>query len=170
MPVLIGMSGSIVGIVFDLSEDEVSIGRLEDNLIVLDDPSVSGNHALLSRQSNVWLLEDLKSTNGTRVNGQPIGETVLQERDEVQFGAIQLVYTETDPIRFDLNELTELDEPAHIAATAKPGQPPTILSNPSPFKAHKKQKGGLWNIILLLIAIVAMAGVGMLFYLLFVTR
>ena len=168
MPALIGTSGSFVGIVFDLAEDEISIGRLEDNLIVVDDASVSGNHAVLSRQSNGWLLEDLQSTNGTKVNGQPVGETLLQEQDEVQFGAIKLVYTETNPNRFDLNKFTEPDKPIP-SATAKPAHAPTVFSAQSPFQAPNNQKEGLWNTILLVIGIVAMVGVGILFYVLFVT-
>ena len=51
----------------------VSIGRLPDNNVVIDNPAVSGRHARVYREGNHYVLEDLKSTNGTFVNGQRPG-------------------------------------------------------------------------------------------------
>ena len=61
----------------------VSIGRLPDNNIVIDNPAVSGRHARVYREGNHYVLEDLKSTNGTFVNDKPIARHTLLEGDVV---------------------------------------------------------------------------------------
>ncbi|HZJ17269.1 MAG TPA: FHA domain-containing protein, partial [Chthoniobacteraceae bacterium] len=54
---------------FDLIEDTITVGRVEDNMIQIDDASVSSHHAELVRDGDDYLLRDLDSTNGTRLNG-----------------------------------------------------------------------------------------------------
>src|SRR4051794_35378281 len=53
----------------DLVEEIVTIGRAADNLIHIDDASVSGRHAELRQSGEDWHLRDVGSTNGTQVNG-----------------------------------------------------------------------------------------------------
>jgi hypothetical protein len=70
-----------------------SIGRDLDNEIVLADPTVSARHAVVSRRSGAWWLEDLASTNGTFVNGRQIApETpeLLRSGDVVQIGEVRM--------------------------------------------------------------------------------
>jgi hypothetical protein len=71
---------------------EIRVGRHPENLILLRDPKASRFHAIIYRRGSKLVLEDLKSTNGTRVNGElvlkkrtiipgdliKIGETVIQ--------------------------------------------------------------------------------------------
>ncbi len=71
----------------------VSIGRLPDNLIVIDNPAVSGRHARVYREGAHYVLEDLKSTNGTFVNDKPVARHTLIEGDTVQVGKHLLVFT-----------------------------------------------------------------------------
>lgn len=66
-------------------EEETTIGRWQDNDIVIDDRWVSRHHARVRRQGEQYLVEDLKSKNGTLVNGQRIaGPTSLADGDVVQ--------------------------------------------------------------------------------------
>lgn len=67
-----------------------SLGRDVNNSIVVDDPFVSSEHAVLTFRGRSWYLEDLGSTNGTFVNGVPV-ETVasLGFGDEVQLGEVR---------------------------------------------------------------------------------
>jgi hypothetical protein len=68
-----------------------TIGRDVNNGVVLDDPFVSGSHAVLSYRGRTWYVEDLGSTNGTYVNGLPIdGPTPVGVGDELQVGRIRL--------------------------------------------------------------------------------
>jgi len=72
----------------------VTIGRLPDNALVIDNPAVSGRHARVYREGNHYVLEDLKSTNGTFVNDKPIARHTLLEGDIVLVGKHTLVFTQ----------------------------------------------------------------------------
>jgi len=70
-----------------LDRDEITIGRREDNLVHLPDRNVSRRHARLVRRDGTLLLEDLRSANGTMVNGVRISEPVpLADGDLVRIG------------------------------------------------------------------------------------
>jgi pSer/pThr/pTyr-binding forkhead associated (FHA) protein len=73
----------------------VTIGRLPDNAVIIDNPAVSGHHARVYLEGHHVVLEDLRSTNGTFVNGRPITRQVLQHGDEVLVGKHQLVFDRT---------------------------------------------------------------------------
>lgn len=83
-------AGSIVlpsGDRFVLGESIVTIGRLPDSTITLEDPNVSRQHAEIRPSGTGFVLADLGSTNGTRVNGQRISERTLSDGDEMTFGS-----------------------------------------------------------------------------------
>jgi hypothetical protein len=73
----------------------VSIGRLPDNTIVIDNPAVSGRHARVYCEGDHYVVEDLKSTNGTFVNDKPIARHTLLEGDVVLLGKHSLLFTLT---------------------------------------------------------------------------
>jgi predicted component of type VI protein secretion system len=72
----------------------VSIGRLPDNMMVIDNPAVSGRHARVYKEGNHYVLEDLKSTNGTFVNDKPVARHTLLEGDVIGVGKHTLVFTQ----------------------------------------------------------------------------
>jgi hypothetical protein len=65
-----------------------SIGRSEENDIAIQDPNVSRRHARLLRLENGFIVEDLDSTNGTLLDGAPIGHERIENGDELTFGGI----------------------------------------------------------------------------------
>ena len=71
----------------------VSIGRLPDNMIVIDNPAVSGRHARVFKEGNHYVVEDLKSTNGTFVNEKPIARHTLLEGDILLVGKHSLLFS-----------------------------------------------------------------------------
>jgi pSer/pThr/pTyr-binding forkhead associated (FHA) protein len=77
---------------FPLTADIHHVGREEPADIQVSEPLVSRSHARLERRGEAWVLLDLGSTNFTRVNGNRIGEAVLQEGDEVRFGRARCVF------------------------------------------------------------------------------
>ena len=79
---------------FLLSGGDVSIGRSSENGIVLNDFSVSRRHALLSERGGVWTIEDLKSTNGVKVNGEFAPKSPLKADDVVSVGTFTLYVRE----------------------------------------------------------------------------
>lgn len=65
------------------------LGRAADNTIRVDDATVSAHHARIAYRSGQWILEDLGSRNGTRVNGIALeGPTVITYGDDLQFGEV----------------------------------------------------------------------------------
>lgn len=77
---------------FLLDKPQINIGRGEDNDIALDDPLVSSRHAVVTIMASAYTgatsitLQDLNSTNGTRVNGKTTHQTQLKQGDIVQIG------------------------------------------------------------------------------------
>jgi predicted component of type VI protein secretion system len=63
-----------------------TIGRSQENDIVVSDPNVSRRHARLSRADNGFVVEDLGSTNGTLLDGAPIDRERIESGDELTFG------------------------------------------------------------------------------------
>jgi pSer/pThr/pTyr-binding forkhead associated (FHA) protein len=78
----------------ELTLDTVTIGRKTDNVLVIEDPAVSGHHAQIVKIQAVFFLEDLKSTNGTALNGRPITRHQLRDADVITIGQHRLVFQE----------------------------------------------------------------------------
>jgi hypothetical protein len=77
---------------YALLKDEVSVGRGEDNDVVIPHASVSRAHARLMRRNGIYELMDLNSTNGSYVNEQPVhGSTVVASGSEVRLGDIKFI-------------------------------------------------------------------------------
>jgi len=76
-----------------LGSETLVIGRSADNAIVFDDPNVSRRHAEISATGGGWVVKDLGSTNGTKVNGTIItGERALRDGDIVSFASHSIRY------------------------------------------------------------------------------
>jgi pSer/pThr/pTyr-binding forkhead associated (FHA) protein len=70
-----------------------TIGRSRQCDIVLTDPNVSRRHAEIRPRGGSWVLTDLGSTNGSRVNGRAIEDTeVLKPGDEIELGSTVLEF------------------------------------------------------------------------------
>ena len=76
----------------ELPTGRVTVGRNDDNRIVIGDASISGHHALLEVLPDALFVTDLGSTNGTLLNGKKLLEgtpTPVSEGDQLTFGALQ---------------------------------------------------------------------------------
>ena len=71
---------------FDLAEPVTTIGRGEESDIRLTESLVSRNHARIERRDGVFYVQDIGSTNWTRVNDEVVSERALVDGDEVRFG------------------------------------------------------------------------------------
>src|SRR5260370_42699975 len=90
MPKLHILSGQLEGKVFDLLEERVTIGRGLDNLVRMEDGTMSHHHAMFLLEGDGYKIRDLNSTNGTRVNGMRITETKLHNGDPVRMGSVEM--------------------------------------------------------------------------------
>ena len=92
MPKLHIISPSSIATTFELKDKLITIGRNEDNAICIPDANVSSMHAMLVRDGDVYQLHDLKSTNGTYVDGQEIMAAKLKDGAKVRLGSVELRY------------------------------------------------------------------------------
>src|SRR6266568_130666 len=80
-----------------LSKERTTIGRKPHNDIQIDNLAVSGEHAVIVTILQDSFLEDLGSTNGTVVNGQPVKKHFLQNNDIIELGKYKLKYVNEAP-------------------------------------------------------------------------
>lgn len=80
-----------------LTKERTTIGRKPHNDIQIDNLAVSGEHAVIVTILQDSFLEDLGSTNGTVVNGQPIKKHFLQNNDIIELGKYKLKYINEAP-------------------------------------------------------------------------
>ena len=73
-----------------IGEDAVTLGRMPDCDIVLGDPNVSRRHAEVRRRGNDFIVIDLGSTNGTKVNGAGVRERRLNDGDQITLGGTHI--------------------------------------------------------------------------------
>ena len=75
-----------------LSKERTTIGRKAHNDIQIDNLAVSGEHAVIVTILNDSFMEDLGSTNGTLVNGNPVKKHFLQNNDVIELGKYKLKF------------------------------------------------------------------------------
>jgi predicted component of type VI protein secretion system len=85
-------AGELAGREFPVTKTLLSIGRGLDNDLVIDDPRVSRHHSQITFRHSHYLLRDLRSTNGTFVNGQPVEAVVLASGDIVSIGGFEMLF------------------------------------------------------------------------------
>ena len=106
-----------------LTKERTTIGRKASNDIQIDNLAVSGEHAVIVTIMNDSFLEDLGSTNGTIVNGNPVKKHFLQNNDVVELGKYKLKF---------------LAEPGAAPAAAADFEK-TMVLRPSAMKAAAEQ-------------------------------
>ena len=111
-----------------LAKERTTIGRKPHNDIQIDNLAVSGEHAVIVTILNDSFLEDLGSTNGTLVNGQPIKKHFLQPNDVIELGKYKLKY---------INEAPKAAAAADFEKTMvlRPGTMPKPAAAPAPVQA-----------------------------------
>jgi hypothetical protein len=70
----------------------IIIGRMPECAVALSDPNVSRRHAEVLRVNEAFMVRDLGSTNGTKVNGAPVREQYLQSGDNITVGSTTIVF------------------------------------------------------------------------------
>lgn len=94
---LVLMEGKKVKEEYQLDENELTIGRAEENKIILKNETVSRKHAIVKKENNQYKIADLGSSNGTFVNNKKIKEKVLSKGDEIKIGKFVLKFLAEGP-------------------------------------------------------------------------
>ncbi len=94
------------------------IGRNPGNQLQPDDPSVSGNHALIRVSPSAYLedttevsVEDLASTNGTRVNGKRVSRQLLKHGDMLSLGTLVLKFIDAQALGLEGTRILLQEDP-----------------------------------------------------------
>lgn len=95
-----------------LTKERLTIGRRATNDIQIDNLAISGQHAVVVTILNDSFLEDLNSTNGTQVNGQPVKKCFLKNGDDIELAKYKLKYV--------------IDPPSSVGETTDYGNTVTI--------------------------------------------
>jgi pSer/pThr/pTyr-binding forkhead associated (FHA) protein len=90
MAKLVILTQGLTGRAHELNVDRTTIGRVEDNLFQIAEPSVSSHHCEVHLRSDEVLIRDLNSTNGTFINGEKITESVLKPGQTLRLGNVEL--------------------------------------------------------------------------------
>jgi pSer/pThr/pTyr-binding forkhead associated (FHA) protein len=89
----------------------VTIGRLPDNTIAIDNSAVSSRHVRVAREGPQFVVEDLGSTNGTFVNGDKVTKRALRHGDTILVGKHKLFFDRMGDAEFDAPDLPPSDMP-----------------------------------------------------------
>lgn len=120
-----------------VAKDRTTIGRRSHNDLVIDNLAVSGEHAVMVRSGDDYFLEDLGSTNGTTVNGQPIKKHLLHSGDVIDIGKYRLRFlsdsseTSGSDVDFDTSQPLKREFYSPSPATI-PVRPPDTAPAPAP--------------------------------------
>ncbi len=92
---LLVQNGDFAGLRYPLSAEETLIGRNPTTDITLVDDGISREHSMIlfDEVDDSYTIEDLQSTNGTKVNGKRVRSAVLSDGDEVQIGHTRFLFS-----------------------------------------------------------------------------
>jgi Nif-specific regulatory protein len=113
-PQLIALAGPLRGVTCEFRAKEFYIGRDPQSQLCLDDRLVSRQHALIARKNDQFEISDLKSANGTMVNGVPVKQRRLAHCDQIAIGDSLLLFLldedeaalQAGPVRLDDGQTT----------------------------------------------------------------
>ena len=90
MAKLVILTHGMTGRTHELKVDKTTIGRVEDNVFQIAEPSVSSHHCEVWLRGNEVVIKDLNSTNGTFIDDEKISESVLKPGHTLRLGQIEL--------------------------------------------------------------------------------
>ncbi|MFC1461461.1 FHA domain-containing protein [Verrucomicrobiota bacterium] len=161
MAFLIGMTDSIKGEKFEIKRDRTTIGRNHNNNIVLNDGAISSQHCYISHRGGHYILHDLNSTNGTKVNSKLVTEAELAPKHVLQIGSLELMFdgdsTELPGVTTTANAKVVVDGTSTVST-------PESFSSVSPFGRRDEQEKASWLVVIVIAAVLALIGLVLFIY------
>jgi pSer/pThr/pTyr-binding forkhead associated (FHA) protein len=124
----------------ELTGETVTIGRAPDCVLQLDEVGISSHHAQISPAQDGYLLKDLQSTNGTKVNGQTLEaqtEYALKPGDRIIFGKLDAIF-DPEHAEAGAHKLPAGEE--RVLAAASQSIKPSNFMNASPFQKRAAKR------------------------------
>jgi hypothetical protein len=97
MAKLIAQSPELAGQVYELDSAVLTFGRAEDNVLCIPHGSVSSHHGEFRLDGGDYRLVDMDSTNGSKVNDEPVTDRLLSNGDLVMLGNMLFIYESSVP-------------------------------------------------------------------------
>jgi hypothetical protein len=141
MPKLHVLSGVLEGKVFELTEERITVGRGQDNMIRLDDGTISHHHALL-------VLEN--------------GDYKIRDGDQVRMGSVEMRYESLT--KKSSQPLPPVQTGIDLTQLGSGSTPPPQFAPASPFAKKKKSTFGIAQWIIIALGIIALAVVAFVIY------
>lgn len=136
MLILTVLSGPDKGRRFELPDDEPQLIGRSTEALLLTDQTISRRHAELTPDEGRWYINDLKSSNGTFVNGQRVAKrTLLQPGDQIRVGNTLLVYGREPKQAPAVRMAGQSEIDSHIERTVAASQDSMIMAVPDPTEA-----------------------------------
>ena len=112
---------------YPIRSRSITIGRQQDNTIVLDNPRVSSYHARIDKMGSDYILTDLQSTNGTFVNNENVVSQKLQHGDRISIGEHLLLFVGTEKAKVEAEmENIPLNQTVIIGVKPKSKEAPPL--------------------------------------------
>ena len=152
------------GKTFEIDKDVVTIGRKDENDIPLKDGSVSGRHAEIYKAENedgtvAYVLRDLGSSNGTRINSVPIEEQVLKNNDLIMFGSVEVLFDSNDGSAMeDSSTISRLTHTIDLSSIDGSLSTTPALTSLNPLAVAEDKKRKMTHIIMLAVCAVFVLG------------
>ncbi len=108
---------------WDLHDKPLRVGRSDGVDVKIDDQELSRHHFTIAPKGSAYILQDMKSTNGTHVNGKPVVEVILKPNDKIRAGQTHFVFIEGLKTVIGHLEKEPKGLGTYIREISKPGKP-----------------------------------------------
>jgi pSer/pThr/pTyr-binding forkhead associated (FHA) protein len=102
----------------ELTSERISVGRADDNAIVIPDGSVSSHHGELVFTGDDWVFTDLGSTNGTKIQGERVEQVSLTQTPSFTLGSVDIVFLGDEAAASDSGDYSAASASYAPASTA----------------------------------------------------
>lgn len=154
MAKLIGMTGDFKGREYPLQDGATTVGRKSDNNILLDHPTISSHHCRIVLEGSSCMLQDLGSTNGSRINSRDVQESELHNKDLLQLGSVEFL---VDAPELAAGKTDYVQGDVEVAEGAL--EAPQDFGSISPFGEPPQEKPGLWLFLTGILGVLAVVAV-----------
>ncbi len=145
----------------ELTDEHITFGRAPDNMLEIEDASVSSHHGTFTLKDGDYVLRDTGSTNGSRLNGKDLAvdtDHLLQDGDSLRLGKVEATYESENKSGSRPMPTEEAPDLTPASSSAAPQN----FQNASPFQTKKKKKDPTGKAIMVLSIVVILAFIGVL--------
>ncbi len=171
-PKLFILSDQMRGASFSLNMEKYTVGRADDCDVCISDPTVSGHHCTLVKlDDESYAIEDLGSTNGSKVNDQRLvkGEAVkLSNGDIIQIGSVEILFDDIEGAREESRTVSVIDlddiDTGEINKTTMKNLGNKLGGKRTPVLRPNQKHGKILNVILALLGVAVLVVIGLVLF------